>query len=180
MIVGVDVSSYRVDLAWLDARPQFRAPDRFHPERWHVLLGTSKDHLIDRVRQVRVVWPLDVSEVAIEYPPPRNYATTAALMAVIGAITKSAPAYARVAWPTPGELRRAIGAANGKEAASKRLDEIAHMKGWNLDEWDEHERDALVACMGWTVILDRQDQHEHPTVPASLDPGHERAPHHEV
>jgi hypothetical protein len=157
MVVGVDVSSYRVDLAWLDYHPDLWDGQRLKPERCHFILGTSKDHLIDRVRNVRIVWPLDVTEVAIEYPPPRNYATTAALMAVIGAITKSVPTMARVAWPSVREVRDAIESPYGKADSHERLDEIARMKGWNIDEWDEHERDALIACVAWEIILNQQE-----------------------
>ena len=160
MIVGVDISSRRVDLSWLD---------QGKPQRWHVELGGPKTHLIDRVRACRipwhdVLWDGEVTDIAIEYPFGRSRAGVAALMAVAGVVTHSAPTWARVAWPSAGELRAAIGAKNNKQAAHDALLEICAWNdhdtrlGWNaVADWNEHELDALVACIGWTRILAAQD-----------------------
>ena len=158
MIVGVDVSSKRIDLSWLeDGKPQ----------RWHQEL--AKGHLIDRLRSIRVQWPSTnpttpghgVSDVAIEMPFGRSRASVAALMAVVGIVTKQAPPWARVAWPSAGELRAAIGARNTKASAHERIRNsyfiCVHEPHCLLSGWNEHELDALVACMGWSAILKAQD-----------------------
>lgn len=164
MIVGVDVSSRRIDLAWLE---------NGRPCRWHQEL--AKGHLIDRLRSIRVEWPsrpflysdmactqvkqpgFDTTEVAIEYPFGRGNAI-AALMATTGIITRQAPPWARVAWPSAGELRAAIGAKNTKSSAHTELCALmAEYGGWLIDDWDEHELDALTACIGWTRILEANE-----------------------
>jgi hypothetical protein len=164
MIVGIDVSSRRIDLAYLDAQGR--------PQRWHQELGDPrKVHLIDRLRSIHIQWPAqgyhalpeggfaadgeDVTDVAIEYPFGRGNAI-AALMATTGIITRQAPPWARVAWPSSGELRAAIGARNTKQAAHEAL--LPLLLPHYLDtSWDEHELDALTACIGWTKILEAQD-----------------------
>lgn len=153
-VVGVDVSSRRVDLAWLE---------NGKPCRWHQDLGGPKTHLIDRLRSIRINWPPDehqglpaghgITDVAVEYPFGRGNAI-AALMATVGVITRQAPPWARVAWPSSGELRAAIGARNTKDSAHGIL-YLWH--AGQLDGWDEHELDALIACIGWTRILAAQD-----------------------
>lgn len=157
MIVGVDVSSRRIDLAWLE---------NGKPQRWHQEL--AKGHLIDRLRSIRIQWP-DVwsypenalTDVAIEYPFGRGNAI-AALMATVGVITRQAPPWARVAWPSAGELRAAIGARNTKESAHAAIEQLMG-RHWLHDaysavyDWDEHELDALVACIGWTRILEANE-----------------------
>lgn len=176
MIVGVDVSSYRIDLAWVqDGRPC----------RWHQELP-KKAHLIDRLRSIRVEWPRtrpfdlsqighvnppafaerlktahDVTDVAIEYPFGRGNAV-AALMATVGVITRQAPPWARVAWPSSGELRAAIGAKNTKAEAHAFVHAAVcpienDMGNCPIGDWDEHELDALVACLGWSKILEAQE-----------------------
>lgn len=171
MIVGVDVSSRRIDLAWLE---------NGKPCRWHQEL--AKGHLIDRLRSIDIQWPRgsitidygephgtitseashgwDVTDVAIEYPFGRGNAI-AALMATTGVITRQAPPWARVAWPSAGELRAAIGAKNNKAHAHATLCRVYQPAIPNahelLADWDEHELDALVACLGWTAILEQQD-----------------------
>lgn len=156
MIVGVDVSSRRIDLAWLE---------NGKPCRWHQEL--AKGHLIDRLRSISIQWPnympagadvwVDVTDIAIEYPFGRGNAI-AALMATVGVITRQAPPWARVAWPSSGELRAAIGAKNTKDSAHFEVRLLfANPELRMLEGWDEHELDALVACIGWTRILAAQD-----------------------
>lgn len=77
-----------------------------------------------------------------------------ALMAVAGIVTHQAPAWARVAWPSAGELRAAIGAKNTKDDAHIC---IRCEYGYAVWQWDEHELDALTACVGWGRILASQD-----------------------
>lgn len=159
MIVGVDVSSKRIDLAWISSRGT--------PQRWHQLLHA--EHVIDRVKLIAPPWSAieaqerdSITEVAIEYPFSNNRKTLAHLMAIVGAITRSAPMQARVAWPSSGELRAAIGAKNTKADAHDKLRRqmlVAYSSRSYIDEWDEHELDALVACIGWTRVLEAQ-QHE--------------------
>jgi hypothetical protein len=158
MVVGVDVSSHQINLAWLeDGKPQ----------RWHQEL--PKGHLIDRLRSINIRWPrtgtillgedgADVTDVAIEYPFGRGNAI-AALMATTGIITRQAPPWARVAWPSSGELRAAIGARNTKDSAHTALWTLMPCSAPHhpLEQWNEHELDALVACIGWTAILKAQD-----------------------
>ncbi len=102
-IVGIDISSHRVDLAWLE---------NGKPHRWHQELG--KGVLIDRLREIRVRWPVveiphptfpiplleEVREIAIEMPFGQSRKSGAALMAVCGIVTRQAPPWARVAWPS--------------------------------------------------------------------------------
>ena len=150
MIVGVDVSSHQINLAWLE---------NGKPQRWHQELGDAKTPVIDRVRKARIRWhdalaPLEPDEICIEYPYSVNRQTNATLMAVVGAVTASAPRWARVAWPSSGELRAAIGAKNRKVDAHAAL-ELNY--GFDLAGFDEHECDALVAAVGWAAILQAQD-----------------------
>lgn len=161
-VVGVDISTLAVHVAWLeDGKPQ----------RWHVDLGGSKVHVIDRIRAIEIAWPhsmsydsYDTQDVAIEFPYSVNRDTNAKLMAVLGAVTRQAPPWARVAWPSAGELRFAIGAAkNTKLDAHRALHDLCHVCPHSDDhcillDWNEHELDSLVACIGWTRILEAQDQ----------------------
>lgn len=152
-IVGVDLSTFRIDLAWLDASGR--------PQRWHQVIGTDKDDAIDRMRRIAIEWPgggQDITEVCIEWPWGRGKALPP-LMAVTGIITRAAPPWARVSWVKSGDLRAAIGARNTKLAAHQALFDIAEAAGWlgRVDGWDEHEADALVACVAWTRIIDQQE-----------------------
>jgi hypothetical protein len=159
VIVGVDVSSRRIDLAWLE---------NGKPQRWHQELGGPKTHLIDRLRLIAVRWPpmdalklIDVTDIAIEMPFGQSRTSIGALMAVVGIITSQAPPWARVAWPSSGELRQALGARNTKDSAHLAIRTHFHHGDTtfhcDLDGWDEHELDALTACIGWTRILQAQD-----------------------
>lgn len=156
MIVGVDISTHRIDTAWLDADGR--------PQRWHQDLG--KGATIDRLRRIRVDWPgytnhdgsaEDPHEIVIEEPWGRGKAL-APLHQVLGIVTRQAPSWARVAHVSSGDLRRAIGAANTKASAHERIKngcvELPTM--WNAT-WDEHSLDALVACIAWQRILGQQD-----------------------
>lgn len=166
MIVGVDVSSKRIDLAWLeDGRPQ----------RWHQQLD-PKAHLIDRLRSIHIQWPMgtisidmpephgtvttlsegwDVTDVAIEMPFGQSRKSVGALMATVGVVTKQTPGWARVAWPSSGELRQAIGAKNTKQDAHLMVRGACYPDHLvTVLDWDEHELDALVAAVGWTRILE--------------------------
>lgn len=155
-IVGVDLSTYRIDLAWLD--------EHGRPQRWHQELGGPKVDTIDRLRAIEIRWPTscalphgaDVTEVCIEWPWGRGKALPP-LMAVTGIVTRQAPRWARVSWAKCQDLRAAIGAKNTKVAA---VTALLHMDDLNIDEldqWDEHELDALVTCVGWTRILEGQE-----------------------
>ena len=151
MIVGVDVSSHRIDLAWLE---------NGKPQRCRQELEGKQ--LIDRVRKVHVPWYTllgdDCTEIAVEYPFGRSRAGVAALMAVVGAITASSPPWARVAWPSSGELRAAINAPNRKYDAHIRIQTLHNLPHpSDPNAWNEHELDALTACTGWTRILQQQD-----------------------
>lgn len=153
MIVGVDVSSRRIDLAWIeDGKPQ----------RWHQELsgGRHDDSLIDRLRRIRVQWPYDLTHVAIEYPWARGDGIPA-LWSTMGVVTRQVPVGIEVGWPEPRELRAAIGAKNTKVDAKRALFLIGLAQAWNdLPRYDEHELDALVACLGWTAILAAQEDAE--------------------
>lgn len=145
-VVGVDLSTFRVNTAWVM---------RGCACRWHVDLGTNKVRLIDRVRAVRMQWPLDVTEVVIEMPYGPNRQTDKSLMAVVGAITRSVPKQARVSWISSGDLRKSLGAKNSKESAFYVLSKV--WPAQQIEGWDEHEMDALVSCLGWTRILNDQE-----------------------
>jgi hypothetical protein len=157
MIVGVDLSTHRIDLAWMAGGK---------PQRWHQKLEGKTS--IDRIRQIHVRWPTsivegDTTEVVLEWPFGRssNY-----LMAVVGILTHQAPSWARVSWLKCDALRTAIGARNNKRDAHYRLDQIfttvnvERFRGRMPDidmpllGWDEHELDALVTCLGGTHILE--------------------------
>lgn len=155
MIVGVDLSTHRIDLAWID-------PIDARPRRWQQeLTGKSS---IDRIRQIEIHWPywpaqgVETTEVVIEWPFGRssNY-----LMAVVGILTHQAPTWARVSWLKCSDLRTAIGAKNTKrdahEAIHMHVCPVHERDECILTDWDEHELDALVTCLGGTHIL------EHPT-----------------
>ena len=157
-IVGVDLSSKQINLAWLDENGK--------PQRWHQALEGK--HLIDRLRSIQITWPGDAgrgwetTEVAIEKPFSQSRRSTAALSAVVGIVTRQAPPWARVAWPSSGELRAAIGAKNNKADAHEAIVYGVGEYPWQvtpyeLHHWDEHELDALVACIGWQKILESQD-----------------------
>lgn len=147
-VVGIDVSSKRIDLAWLD--------EQGRPQRWHQLLG--KGDLIDRLRTIHIQWPDDVTEVCIEYPFTPQRGAIAALMATVGVITHQAPSYCRVAWVKTADLRDAIGCAkNTKEDAHRTLIRGCDPALAWLRHWTPDELDALVACLGWATILGQQD-----------------------
>jgi hypothetical protein len=163
MIVGVDVSSKRIDLAWIH-------PPDGSPMRWHQDLTVKgrNNELIDRLRRIRIQWPAwgnwkpgdDVTDVVIEYPFAPQRRSIAALGAVVGIVTRQAPPWARVAWPSAGELRQAIGAKNTKASAHEAIRDLLRDGSNHADQipgWDEHELDALVACIGWTKILEANE-----------------------
>lgn len=158
-IVGCDVSSYRVDLAWVnrDGRPAF----------WHQELAGGKhdNELIDRIRRIRIEWPggsnayveegWDVTHIAIEYPYARGNGIPA-LWTTVGVITRQAPRWAEVGWPEPRAIRAALGIKDKKTLVK---DALYYLPQWpvgvptGLLERDEHELDALATCIGWTLIL---------------------------
>lgn len=160
MIVGVDISTHRIDLAWLE---------NDKPQRWHQELG--KGATIDRIRRIHVQWPAVVhpfgvaiapgasmTDVCIEEPWGRGKAL-APLHQVLGIVTRQAPSWARVAHVSSGDLRKAIGAKNTKVDAHTKLQ--YHLSGGivgvnPIGDWDEHELDSLVACIAWTRILGQQ------------------------
>lgn len=162
-IVGIDVSSKRVDLAWLE---------NGKPQRWHQQLD-EKAHLIDRLRSIRIQWPgvpftvsgdhmtvnrpgHEVTDIAIEYPWARGNGV-AALWSTVGVITRQAPHWARVSWPYSKDLRAAIGSVDIKGQAHLALSLLCVETGWDLSDWTPDELDALVTCVGWTRILEAQD-----------------------
>ena len=107
-----------------------------------------------------------ITDIAIEMPFTPQRTAIAALMATVGVITRQAPTWARVAWPSSGELRTAIGAKNTKDSAHAALRRQFELRSvqindpkqpWGLAGWDEHELDALVACLGWQKILEAQE-----------------------
>lgn len=163
-VVGVDLSTLRVDLAWID--------DTGHPQRWHQVIGDPKarakktEDVIDSLRRIAIQWPMStstdpggamVTEVCIEYPRGQNHAVTAKLAAVAGVITRQAPRWARVSWIDSRDLRSAIGAKNTKLDAHRALIRGCDPALAWLRHWNEHELDALVACVAWTRILDQQE-----------------------
>lgn len=150
MIVGFDISTRRIDWAWISS---------VHgcPMCEHRDLGSGKAALIDRVQNVRYLGlPMNVTEACIEYPYSVNRQTNASLMAVVGAVTARVPSGTRVSWVSSQDLRAAIGAVNTKEAAHDAIRRLysPHVR---LDQWDEHELDALVAMRGWENILNAQE-----------------------
>lgn len=151
MIVGVDISTFAVHTAWLQ--------DDGAPRRWHCTLGTTKNHVIDRVRNVAMVWPSAITGVAIEMPFSNNRMTNSGLMAVVGAVTKSAPTYCRVTWESAGTYRAAIGCINNKYDAGMAVKRIVWPDIWEdyPPDWSPDELDALVAAVGWQKILAAQD-----------------------
>ena len=148
-IVGVDISTTQIHTAWIDGTGS--------PRRWHCTLGKPTTPIQDRVRNIHMQWPPTVTEICIEYPFGRSRTGLASMMAVVGAVTKSAPSYCRVAWISSGDLRQAIGAANTKASAHGRIGWLYPGSLNGCFDWDEHELDALVACIGWTRILAAQD-----------------------
>lgn len=144
-VVGFDFSTFAIHWAWVDGGV---------PKREHLLLAGVNN--IDRCQRIRgISLPDDTDEVCLEMPWGPNQSTTRKLMAVMGAITCRVPADARVAWIDPGDLRRAIGAKNAKADVRAPL-ELAFWPG-ALATWNEHELDALCACVGWTRILEAQE-----------------------
>jgi hypothetical protein len=78
-------------------------------------------------------------------------------MAIMGALTTRMWPSVRVAWVTSLDLRAAVGLKNNKDAVREWA---MQQSGWMpvLAAWDEHALDALVACQGWTNILNLQEQ----------------------
>ena len=152
-VVGVDISSRQVNLAWID--------EAGRPQRWHQMLG--KGDLIDRLQSIHIQWPESPSEICIEYPFTPQRGAIAALMATVGVVTHQAPRYARVSWVKTADLRNAIGAKNNKADAHIQLGVINYMSEFywgaeaSLDDWSPDDLDALVACVGWSRILAKQD-----------------------
>lgn len=147
MIVGFDISTRRIDWAWLNDDEPHR--------HYHDLAGP---HVIDRVRCVRSLGlPPDMTEACIEYPYSVNRQTNASLMAIVGALTTRIYPEVRVAWVTSLDLRAACAAAaNTKTAAHERILDLHPL----ARGWDEHALDALVTCQGWTTILSLQERDE--------------------
>lgn len=171
-VVGVDLSSYRIDLAWVNDDG---------PERWHQVLAkprptAHKDYVpvLERIRAIEVPWMAirydrmdrgpwgalpgtDVTDLVIEYPFGNHASSIAPLMAVVGALTKDAPRWMAVHWPAAQKLRKAIGAKNTKDDAVKKLRELPWLEDY-FEDWDEHELDALVAAVGGRAIIEASEQ----------------------
>lgn len=161
MIVGFDISTTRIDWAWIsqiDGRPKYNT----------LHLGKPNTPLIDRIRNIRGLGlPLDVTDAVIEQPFSINRNSNSSLMAVVGALTCRLDRSITVAWVSPGDLRAAVGAKNTKASAQDVVHRLICPQypgqapdRCRLEGWSEHSLDALVACLGWTRILDQQDQHE--------------------
>lgn len=147
MVVGFDISTRRLDWAWLNPHAPTVPCHRFHE------LG--KGDIIDRTRNVvNLGLPHLMTEACLEYPYSINRQTNASLMAVLGALTNRIDRMSRVAWMTSGDLRAAIGARNNKADAHERIRDLHPL----ASSWDEHALDALVACQAWTTILDLQER----------------------
>jgi hypothetical protein len=151
-VVGIDISSRQINTAWLSPSG--------HPERWSQDLG--KGDLIDRLQRIHIQWPDSPSEICIEYPYTPQRGAIAALMATVGIVTHQAPRYARVSWVKTADLRAAIGCRNTKQAAQEMI--LAHFeyligrgRPAPVLDWTDDDRDALVACIGWTRILEANE-----------------------
>lgn len=144
MVVGFDFSTTRIDWAWV-------APTG--PCHSFQSLGKPSAPIVERVRAVvGLGLPYDMTYAAIEYPFSK-FGNSASLMAVLGALTTRIDRSAEVAWVSSGDLRAAIGAANKKADAAAAIRDLYGP----LESWDEHALDALVACVGWTNILNLQE-----------------------
>lgn len=148
--IGIDLSSFRIDYAWLD--------DRKHPVVVSQLLGKPKDKIQDRLRNIdfleatREIWSTkrEHSSVIIE-KPFGGINIVSPLMAVVGAITAGIPKDIPVHWVGVSQLRSAIGAKNSKESA---WEQIALLTDSTYLDWDEHEKDALVAAIGGALLIE--------------------------
>ena len=149
--IGIDLSSFRIDYAWLD--------DRHHPVVVTQILGKPKDRIEDRLRNIdfleatREIWSTkrEHSSVIIEKPMGR-ISIVSPLMAVVGAITAGIPKDIPVHWVGVSQLRAGMGAKNSKESAWQRVSDLTEL---DYSEWDEHEKDALVAAIGGALLIEQ-------------------------
>lgn len=148
--IGIDLSSFRIDYAWLD--------DKEHPVVHHQILGTPKSPIQDRIRNidfldgVREIWSTkrEVSSVIIE-KPMGSINIVSPLMTVVGAITAGIPKEVPVHWLRCNQLRAGIGAKNSKESAWAALGLLIPLD----PEWDEHQKDALVCAVGGAILIEQ-------------------------
>lgn len=148
--IGIDLSSFRIDYAWLD--------DKDHPVVVRQLLGSPKHPIQDRIRNidfldgVREIWSTKryCSSVIIE-KPMGSVNIVSPLMAVVGAVTAGIPGDVPVHWLRCNQLRAGIGAKNTKESAWEALEKLIPMD----PEWDEHEKDALVCAVSGAILIEQ-------------------------
>jgi hypothetical protein len=149
--IGIDLSSFRLDYAWLD--------DRQHPVVVTQKLGNPRMKIQDRLREIdfleatREIWATkrEHSSVIIEKPMGR-ISIVSPLMAVVGAITAGIPKEVPVHWVGVSQLRSAIGAKNSKLDAYRAISDLTEL---DYSDWDEHEKDALVAAIGGALLIEQ-------------------------
>lgn len=125
MIVGIDLSTFAIDLVKLDE-------DTDDATWFRAELGTSKRPKLERLRSIRAAMPPaswwdDVSVAGIEQPAGRSRGGLADVSAAYGAALQAIPAGIRVRQLRPAEWRKACGL---KGSASK--DDVAH---WVIHHW---------------------------------------------
>lgn len=107
MIVGIDLSTFAIDLVKLDE-------DTDDATWFRAELGTSKRPKLERLRSIRANMPVaswwdDVSLVGIEQPAGRSRGGLSDVAAAYGAALQAIPASIRVRQFRPAEWRKACG-----------------------------------------------------------------------
>ena len=162
-VLGIDLSSFNVDLVAIDETTDFASWARLE-------LGSDKVHALDRLRQVPVLMPTtsfydDIYLVAIEEPYGSNQAgTQAKLNRVLGAVLACIPQEVQVWTVMPGDWRKALGLpgnASKEEAAlavcALRQDELVR---WNVEHWPHREWEVWPqdACDAYAVARCARDR----------------------
>ena len=149
-IVGVDISTKRIDVAILAPRA---AP----------VFGTYEldpDHTyLDAAFAGAKMLAHEADIVVIEAPYGPNRKTQTALDYVIGAFRSRIPANAAVQFLSASQWRAALGAKNTKADGHRAVRELMRDDSIGIDQVagrDEHELDALGVALAWRKLTERQ------------------------
>lgn len=163
LILGIDVSSFRIDGALLQS-------DGFSVH--HEILGKPKNSLVDRVRNVHhalgQMMPIDnyfntiVPEwIVIEDAYGMSGRARKALDLTVGALVTSCPAQSGVKLLKASEWRSYLGSKNtkidGHDHVIGRLANRYPAQVSDAVSMDEHELDALGVALGWEAKLNQGD-----------------------
>lgn len=162
MIVGIDLSTFAIDLVKLDE-------DTDDATWFRAELGTSKRPKLERLRSIRANMPVaswwdDVSLVGIEQPAGRSRGGLSDVAAAYGAALQAIPASIRVRQFRPAEWRKACGLPGNCSkdevalfATKLRLEQAGREGLRGIHLWPQDARDAYAIAYAARSINQTQE-----------------------